>query len=64
MKEEKVIYYLTEEDVQNVAFEEIERSLLPEEIQKVIPLISEQVNWYDAIARVVNETFGSKNELW
>jgi len=55
MGSKKIIYSLTIEDIQNVAFHELGRSLLPKEVDKIIELISEKINWYDAIVNSINE---------
>jgi len=57
MKKNKIIYKLTLEDIQTVANEEINRDLSPDEIEKIIDLILEKINWYDPIAESINETF-------
>lgn len=51
----KIIYSLNEEDIQTVAFQEVERSLSSQEIEKIKNLIAEKINWYDAIAEAINE---------
>ncbi len=43
MKNNQLIYSLTVD-------QEIERDLLPDEIEKIIDAIAEKINWYDAIA--------------
>ena len=57
MKNNKIIYSLTVEDIQTVANQEMERNLSPEEIEKIIEVIAEKINWYDAIAGSINEKF-------
>lgn len=59
MKNDKIIYSLNIEDVQNVANEELERNLSPNEIQKIIEAIGEKINWYDAISSSINEKITS-----
>lgn len=59
MKSNKIIYYLNEEDIQTVAFQEIGRNLSPEEIGKIIDPIAEKINWYDPIANSINENIES-----
>lgn len=51
----KLIYSLNEEDIQTVALQEIERNLSSQEIEKIKNSIAEKINWYDAIAEVINE---------
>ncbi len=55
MKKAKIIYSLNVEDIQTVANDEIERDLTDIEIEKIIDLIAEKINWYDAIADSINE---------
>ena len=50
MKKDKLIYYLTVEDVQTVANDELDRDLSPEEIETIIDGIAENIKWYDAIS--------------
>ena len=59
MKTDKIIYSLTIGDVQNVANQELERNLSKGEIQTIIELIAEKINWYDAISDSINEIIGS-----
>ena len=59
MKNDKIIYSLTVEDVQNVANQELERNLSPDEILKIVELIAEKINWYDAISDSINEKISS-----
>lgn len=51
----KIIYSLTEEDIQTVALQEIERNLSSQEVEKIKDSIAEKINWYDAIAEAINE---------
>ncbi len=48
-----IIYQLTEEDVQYVANEELERDISPEEIIKIKDAIAENIRWFDAIADAI-----------
>lgn len=52
---EKIIYQLTEEDIQNVAEQELGRELNQEDIKKIVDLIAENIPWYDAIADAIIE---------
>jgi hypothetical protein len=62
MKNNKIIYSLNENDIQTVAFQELERNLSSHEIEKIKNSIAEKINWYDAIADSINETIGSQAE--
>lgn len=55
MKNIKIIYSLTVDDIQNVAEQELSRKLSTKEIEKIVDLIAEKINWYDAIAYSINE---------
>ena len=55
MKNKKIIYSLTVEDIQTVALQELDRNLLPAEIEKIKEVIAEKINWYDAISNSINE---------
>lgn len=62
MKDSTVIYYLTVEDIQEVAEQVIERSLSAKEIKKIIPFIEKRIGWYDAIADSIHEIIESKEK--
>jgi len=51
----KIIYQLTVKDVQDVADQELERELTPEEIELIRNRIAEKIPWYDAIAEAIDE---------
>ena len=55
MKNKNIIYYLTTEDIQTVAIQELERSLLPDEIERIKEVIAGKINWYDAISDSITE---------
>jgi len=52
---QKIVYQLIIKDVQDVALQELDRELTYQEIQKLIDPIAENIPWYDAIARSINE---------
>ena len=55
-KNDKEIFYsLNIADIQTVSQQEIERELTREEIEKIKDSIAKRINWYDAIADVINE---------
>lgn len=54
MNKEEIIYSLNIDDVQTVAEEEIGRTLTKNEIELVVKLIEENINWYDAIADAIH----------
>ena len=49
-----LVYWLNTEDIQNVAFEKLERTLSDEEIEKLITPIAEQINWSEAISLAID----------
>jgi hypothetical protein len=49
----RIFYSLNEEDIQNVALQEIERKLSETEIESIKDLIVSNINWYDAIANAI-----------
>lgn len=50
MKDKHEIFYsLNIEDIQTVAIEAIGRELSDDEIENIIDIIHEKINWYDAI---------------
>jgi len=53
MDEEEIIYYLNITDVQEVANQELGRSLSSKEIEAITDAIAENINWYDAIERAI-----------
>ena len=55
VKMQEIVYQLIIEDIQNVALQELDRELTYQEIQKLIDPIAENIPWYDAIARAINE---------
>ena len=54
-KKDKVIYYITISDIQEVANQELERELSLEEIELIRDRIAEKIPWYDAIAEAIDE---------
>ncbi len=52
-KNNKIIYQLTVEDIQNVANQEFGRSLSDVEIESIIEPIAEKISWYDAICNAI-----------
>lgn len=54
----EIVYQLVIEDIQNVAGQELHRELTSEEIKLLIDPIAENIAWYDAIARAIDEVIG------
>jgi len=57
-----VFYYLTVDDIQTVAEDQFDRKLTKPEIEMVKDEIAERICWFDTIAVVLQEKFGTKNE--
>ena len=57
----KIIYKLTIEDIQNVAQQELERNLTIVEVNKVVDLIGETIDWYNPIADAIINTITINN---
>jgi len=55
INQSRIFYSLNEEDIQNVALQEIERNLSDTEIENIKELIATNINWYDAIANAIRE---------
>lgn len=58
--DEKIIYQITTEDVQNVANAELERELTPDEIKIVSDKIGDYINWYDIIGSILNSELNQR----
>lgn len=54
----EIVYSINIEDIQTVAINELGRKLTEDEIEKIKNLISEKVNWYDAILYSIIENEG------
>jgi hypothetical protein len=55
MKNDKIVYALTIEDVQAVANDALGRHLTLNEIERIKESIAEKISWYDAIDDAINE---------
>lgn len=54
MKSSKIIYSLNIENVQNVAEEEIGRSLFEKELKIIEDKIGNYIGWHEVIANAIN----------
>ena len=54
-KKDKVIYYISVSDIQEVAEEELDRELSLEEIKLVQDRVGDYISWYDAILLTIND---------
>lgn len=55
MKYSKIIYKLVVEDIQEVARQKLDRNLTDAEINSILDLIAEKINWHEAIADSIDE---------
>ncbi len=58
--EEKVIYSINIEDVQNVADERLDRHLNKEELKRVEDKIGNHIDWYGIISDIIDGMITSK----
>lgn len=62
MEDDKIIYSINIEDVQNVALQEMGRILTSNELEIVEDKIGEQIDWFEAIASVISEYIGQQEK--
>ncbi len=55
-----VVYYLSVEDVQTVASQEIDRTLSATEIESLKELVASNLNWYDAISNAIHQKINAE----
>jgi len=55
MKNDDIVYSLNVEDIQTVALKEVDRELSDDELSKVIELLGERINWYEAVLSSILE---------
>ena len=55
--ENRIIYFLTIEDVQKAAMETINRELTFAEIESIKEQIAARIDWFETISTVVRENF-------
>lgn len=55
MDKEKIIYSLNIEDIQNVAFETINRDLSNDELKLVENKLGDYIDWFGAISDTIND---------
>ena len=60
MRNDKIIYKLVVEDIQNVAEETLDRKLLDVEIDLIKESIAERIPWYEAIEDSINYHYLNK----
>ena len=58
-----MVYWLNEEDVQNVAKERLGRELTHNEIKRVIEQISENIDWTEAIRIAIDRHIKSSQTI-
>lgn len=59
---QEIVYSINIEDIQNVTLEELERELSSSEIESIIDLISDNIDWYDAIANAIHRALTLSDE--
>lgn len=57
----EIVYSIDIKDIQNVAEQELNRELSPEELKLIASRIGNYISWYDAIALAINEKLISAN---
>ena len=55
MRRNKIIYPINIEDVQNVAWQELDREMTVDELKIVADKIGDQFDWYGSITAVLDE---------
>ena len=58
-----IVYKISTEDVQEVALKEIGRELNPEEIKAVVPIINDNVVWYEIVADAISANVRTEDLL-
>ncbi len=61
-KKDEIIYQLTVKDIQEVADQELDRELSPEEIELVQNRVGDYISWYDAILATIDEGIVRNNK--
>lgn len=59
---ERIVYSINIEDIQNVANEELNRDLTEGELKKVEEKLGEYFDWYGTIACCINEIINPEDE--
>lgn len=62
MKKSEVFYELSTDDIQEVADQELDRQLSPEEIEYVEKHVGDYIPWFDAISLTINEMLYRRKE--
>lgn len=57
-----IVYSIDIKDIQNVAEQELDRKLTPEELKLIASRIGDYISWYDAVALAINEKFVNANK--
>ena len=56
MRKNKILYSINVEDVQNVAMDELDRSLTDEELRLVEEKLGDYIDWSGTIAMILDPT--------
>lgn len=59
---EKIVYSVNIEDIQNVANQELDRDLTEEELKKVEDKLGDYFDWYGSIQECINDVLGMNRE--
>lgn len=51
----RIVYSLNVEDIQNVANEILDRELTQEEVNKVVDVVQERMPWFDVLSDSINQ---------
>jgi hypothetical protein len=57
-----IVYSINIEDVQNVAEQELDRELTPEEVKLIASRVGDYISWYDVIALAIDEKIVRANK--
>jgi hypothetical protein len=60
-KKDSIVYSISVADIQDVADQELDRELTPEEVKWVENRVGDYISWYDAIALAINEMIAKQN---
>jgi len=62
-KQERIVYSLNVEDIENVADEEFSIKLTRAELKLVEDKLGDYIDWHDAIAEAIRETLGRTRDI-
>lgn len=59
---QRIVYSINVEDLQNVANDELSRDLNADEIKTIEDRLGDYIPWYDAIILAIGDVINDKNE--